>query len=503
MAPSSHAIEPRLRTLCEVGRPVLVLLGIGLLWGLVASIPRPATAQNPLGDAQTSITLLGAAGSGENLPFWLAANRYGTIDPASANIGLLFSVHRPFTENSGFDYAIGGEVLGRASRHATATVHELYGRLRYWKLQVTAGRREQMIGRVDTSLSLGSVTWSQNASPMPKISIASNGYVPVPGTGKGVALKGYLAHGWFEQDRFVRNALLHEKYLYLRLLPPDAPVTAHAGIVHHATWGGTSPVSGPQVVSLERWAEVTFGRGVLSRSERDSVRQRRESNHIATYDFSIDLEFEGAEALVYRQFYHEDIASFNFRNVWDGLWGVHLRRDDESALVRAVLWEHLRMTRHNALFPEQERGADSYYNHFRYRGGWTYQGRTLGIPLLTPASRTPGLQDGLPSIGNNIVVAHHVGVEGHLGAELSYQVLSTYSRNYGANNVCNTPDCEARIAQKTDRRDQWSFRFQVSGPLSEQYNLWFRTAAAFDGGEFYDDRVGLSFDLTWRNPGGR
>ncbi len=495
----------RPRRLWEAVPPAFVVLGIGLLWGLVAGAPRNASAQNPLDSLRTAVTLFGAAGSGEALPFWLRANQYGTIDPTSANAGLLLSVHRSFSEKSGLDYAFGAEVLGRASHHATATFHELYGRLRYWRLQLTAGRREQMIGRVDTSLSLGSVTWSKNASPLPKISLSSDGYVPVPGTGNRLALKGYLAHGWFEHDRFVRDALLHEKYLYFRVLPPDFPVTAHAGITHHAVWGGTSPRSGPQVVSLWQWAEVAFGLGVLSRSERETVRPRRQANHIASYDFSVDVDLGGAEALVYRQFYHEDIASFRFRNVWDGLWGVRLQRDDSSSLVNSVLWEHLRMTRHNAMFSRgQERGADSYYNHSRYVGGWTYQGRTLGIPLLTPTSRTPGLPDDLPGIGNNIVVAHHVGVEGHLGAGLSYRALGTYSRNYGAKSLCQTPACYDRTRDaRTDRRDQWSFRLAVRGPLSERYNLWFRTAAALDTGEFYDDRVGLSFDLTWRGLLGR
>jgi len=220
------------------------------------------------------------------------------------------------------------------------------------------------------------------------------------------------------------------------------------------------------------------------------------------YDFSISADFEGGQGLVYRQFYHEDIASFNFRNVWDGLWGMSLRRGDSKALVNAILWEHLRMTRHNAKFPGQERGADSYYNHYVYFGGWTYQGRTLGTPLLTPVTATPGLDDAIPGIGNNVVVAHHLGLEGHLGAGLSYRVLGTYSRNYGAQDVCDTPSCEARGDQRTGRQDQYSVRLEVRGSLSRKYNLWFRTAVAVDTGEFYDERVGGSFALTWRRPVG-
>ncbi|MCS3749305.1 hypothetical protein GGQ19_000456 [Salinibacter ruber] len=136
-----------------------LLLGVGL---------RPVTAQDGTGPLRLEAGLFGAAGTGERLPFWLVANQYGTVDPASANAGLQLSARHPFADTPGLDYAFGAEVLGRASQDGTVTVHQLYGRLQYGWLQLTAGRREQMIGRVDTSLSLGSVTWSRNATPPPR-----------------------------------------------------------------------------------------------------------------------------------------------------------------------------------------------------------------------------------------------------------------------------------------------------------------------------------------------
>lgn len=475
-----------------------MLLWMTLLWGLVAGASPPANAQVQLDSLRASVAVFGAAGTSENLPFWLTANQHGTVDPTSANAGIRLSAHRPFTETDELDAAFGATLLGRASRHSTATVHELYGQLQYWRLQLTAGRREQSIGRVDTSLSLGSVTRSRDAPPLPRISVSSDGYVPVPGTGKALAVKGYLAHGWLESDRFVQDALLHEKYLYGRLLPPSSPVNVYAGLSHHAQWGGTSPQRGPQASSFQEWIDVTFGSDVLTDYRPEAESRRSNANHLAMYDFSVSGDLGGIHGLAYRQFYHEDIASFNFRNVWDGLWGVSLRRNDPNGLVDAILWEHLRMTRHNARWDlGQSRGADSYYNHYVYQSGWTYQGRTLGIPLLTAASTTPGVDDAL-GIANNIVVAHHVGVEGHLGAGLSYQLLGTFSRNYGAKSLCD--ECEY---ERTERRDQYSFRLEVSGPLSQRHNLWFRAAAAVDTGTFYDERIGGSFGLAWRRPLGR
>lgn len=475
-----------------------MVLWIALVCGLLAGSLRPASAQGLPDSLRTTTTLYGAGGSGGTLPFWLAANRHGTVDPTSTNVGVRAGLHRPFTETSGLDYAFGAELLGRASQHSTATLHQLYGRLQYWKLRLTVGRKEQSIGRVDSSLSLGSVTRSRNTSPLPRVSVSSNGYVAVPGTNDGLGVKGYFAYGRLESNRFVEEALVHEKYLYLRLLPPEFPVNGYAGIAHHAQWGGTSPLDGPRDASFGQGLNVAFGGDVFARGSFDSSTNAVGANHLAMYDVSLSVDLGGLRGRAYRQFYHEDTASFRFRNPWDGLWGVSLQRSASDAFVTGILWEHLRMTRHNAKFSEgQERGADTYYNHSLYHGGWTYQGQTLGTPLLTPARLTPGFDESIPGIGNNIVVAQHVGLEGHLGAGLSYTLLSTYSRNYGAQGVCQSAACTRRGDERTDRRDQWSFRMGVRGPLSQQYNLRFRVSAALDTGELYQERVGGAFALIW------
>ncbi|MCS3749306.1 hypothetical protein GGQ19_000457 [Salinibacter ruber] len=336
----------------------------------------------------------------------------------------------------------------------------------------------------------------------PKISLSTDGYLPVLGLGDGLAVKGYLAQGWLEEDRFVRNTLLHEKYLYFRIRPPGVPVTVHAGVVHHAQWGGTSPLRGPQNSSFREWVDVAFLTDVLFTEDRtEAESQRSQANHIAAYDFSLGVDLGGWKGLAYRQFYHEDVASLWFRNVWDGLWGAGLRRTDGPALVEALLWEHFRLTRQNARFSAGEvRGTDDAYSHGPvYRGGWTYQGRTLGIPLVTPAFVTPGLQNNLLGIGNSIVVAHHMAVEGSLAPGLSYTLYGTYSRNYGAQSVCTDTQCSGFEGPDgiTDRRDQWSFLAEVQGRLPVEGNLSYSAAVAIDTGEFYEDRVGLRLGFTW------
>ncbi|MCS4199836.1 hypothetical protein GGP93_001263 [Salinibacter ruber] len=202
-------------------------------------------------------------------------------------------------------------------------MQELYGQLRYGPLQLTAGWKKQVIGRVDTARSLGGITRSENATPLPKVRVSTPGYVPVPGTNGFLGAKGYLAHGWMGKGRVVQNAFLHEKYGYLRLLPPEWPVTLHAGLIHHAFWGGTptEAVAGREAGAF-RDGLRQFGRVFFALRGSDEVGP----DHMGNYDFSVDVSAGPVEAQVYRQFFFEDKAGLWFRNVWDGLWGVGLRR---------------------------------------------------------------------------------------------------------------------------------------------------------------------------------
>ena len=79
-----------------------------------------------------------------------------------------------------------------------------------------AGKKSEIIGNQDSSLSIGSTVWSGNASPMPKLVLATPGYVDIPFTKGYVEINGSLAHGWFEKDRYVEDVYLHQKQLHLR-----------------------------------------------------------------------------------------------------------------------------------------------------------------------------------------------------------------------------------------------------------------------------------------------
>jgi hypothetical protein len=470
---------------------------VGLCGLLVAPSARPAQGQ-AVGPIQTEGSVFGAGASTDRVPFWLDANQFGRLDRTGVSLGTRLAARRPFSDtHDELDYTVGVDVLGRASPNSTLHAQELYGRLRYRGLQFTAGWKKRVIGRVDTARSLGGITLSQNATPLPRVSMSTDGYLSVPGTNDFLGVKGYLAHGWMEEDRVVRSPFLHEKYGYLRLLPPDWPVNLHAGLIHHAVWGGTptEAVAGREEGAF-RDGFRQFGRVFFALRDSDE----RGPDHMGNYDFSVDVAAGPIEGQVYRQFFFEDKPGLWFRNVWDGLWGVSLQRADGPALVEALLYEHFRFIRQNAKYAEGERaGADRNFSQSLYRSGWTYQGRTLGLPLVTPPANTPGVPDDRPGIANSLVVAHHVAVEGTVRPGLSYRLTGTYSENSGSKSLCSDPDCTQLLDDRFARTGQWSFLVEAFGRVPGTERLSYDLGVAVDTGDFRQESVGVRVGLTWRS----
>ena len=251
---------------------------------------------------QYKVAFLAAGADDDTLPFWLVANRYGTVDPRGSNALTRLSLEKPFSKPQGWAYTFGVDILGRASEHQTLYAHQLYAGLRYGPFQLTVGRKEETSGLVDSSLSVGSMTWSSNAAPVPKISIAVPEYTTIPGTAGFMAFKGYLAHGWLDKDRFVESTFVHEKYLFLRFfVPEDFPVHGHAGLIHNVMWGGTHPVLGPLPQDFDALVRVF----TAQRGDTLDITATL-GNTIATYEFGLTVNTSSIAAMAYRQFYLED-----------------------------------------------------------------------------------------------------------------------------------------------------------------------------------------------------
>jgi hypothetical protein len=264
------------------------------------------------------------------------------------------------------------------------------------------------------------------------------------------------------------------------------------------TWAGVHPEKGQLPNDWDAyWKVVAGGRAPESTDPSETL-----GNTVAIYDFAIGARFSGMRILGYREFYLEDRSARTFESPWDGIWGLSIRRTGGNSLLNGILYEHIHTIKQGAKYQEgEDDGFDSYYNNSTaYFSGWTHRFQTIGNPLLFGDGVRPGVQ-------NNIVIGHHVGIEGMLSPslDLDYRIFATYSRNNGAFRVCADAECLGpRVDELTDRIDQWSFLLHLDGALSRSHGLSFILDLALDVGSLYPDNFGVLAGLSWqvlpRNP---
>ena len=423
----------------------------------------------------------------ESLPFWFGANVNGKVDQESSNFINELGFKKNIYNASNFRVLTGSNLVFRLSEKESIHFTELYSSVKYHAFQLDIGRFNQPIGLNNHDLSVGSMMVSKNAIPVTKISISNPDFVNIPFSNGILEYKGMYSHGWFTENRFVDDAYLHQKYLYLKINIDK--FSGIGGIVHNAMWGGTSENQnvGKLPQSFSDYLRVITG----SSADPDSDAPGGEisnalGNSLAAYEFGGSYENEKLRISLTRLFYLEDSVSRRFRSPWDGVWGMNLEFKENSSYVNAVTYEHINTRRQDSR-SFQARGRANYYNHFVYRSGWSNYNRVVGIPLITYDSD-------IGRIDNNILVGHHIGINGTLSQNLAYLVFGTYSRNYGVVGGKVPPET---VDFPSRREDQFSFLFKLDYEIPNLKGFQTNLSLASDFGEFYEDRFGVMLGVTW------
>ncbi len=485
------------------GLTLLVWLLSSTVWGQLA---KPYTLQ-----AEASGLVSGA----EQSPFWLRANQYGLI-PLEAPAGLVraglsvdFATPLPDSiqrNRRKLDWGLGIEGALVSGTQQKFVLPEAYLKLRYGKVELWGGRRREFIGITDTTLTSGSIAWSNNALPIPKIQIGTAGFIPLKFLRNFVALRGTLAHGWFNVP-YIQGAYLHYKSLHGRFGKPSGRVAVYVGINHMVQWGGHADYlrSSPFAVNGHLTTNPgDFIRGILLgqlSSERNNDRftgfdgENRVGNHLGNYDFAVSIKGNGQSFLWYHQHLFEDLSGLLFLNGFDGLHGFSWSLPTSSRRVKLskLLFEYLTTTNQaGSTFDITARfqGGDNYFNHSQYIQGWSYYDRAIGTPLLPVRSEL--LNGTLTNVQfffpNNRVNAFHLAGQGSLFEKLNFQARLTYSLNKGTFSLPfprTLPQFSSLLALST--HPDWLKGFSVA------------TRIAYDAGDLYPSTFGafLSVSKTW------
>mgnify|MGYP000844264805 FL=1 len=460
----------------------------GLLLCLVSSAMLPLGAQS-----DTILTLFAEAGatvsSTDRAPFWLFSNSFGALGTGTPG-GWIRAGFNGYSFPSGkINLAFGADIIDRYDASNAFLLQQAYAGLTAGPVLLKAGRWEENHGNQYNRLSSGGLIWSGNARPETRISLSIPEFIPVPFTNGFAEIKGGISHGWLGNDMFVNNILLHHKYFYIRL-GGTLPLRLNLGMHHFAQWGGISsdPDYGELPHSVEDYFRVFFGKGGSKNAYWTEFRNAT-GNHLGSYNLGIDASLKNYEISFYWQTLFEDGSGMRLRNISDGLWGLKITLK-ESSLLSAVLFEYLNTTNQSGTYDQYYEndtlkfagGNDNYFNSGVYKGGWSYNGMTIGTPLIT----SPVLlsEPGFQAIRNNKVTAVHMGFEGSVRT-VSYMMKYTFSRNYGYNGgefPGGSKQCH-------------SFILKANVPDVLPYGLTISGALAFDAGELTGNNFGCMISL--------
>ena len=433
----------------------------------------------------------GIAGTGRQTPFWLLSNQFGknSIQPYSGFISAGFYSLPDTGRNFAIGYGL--ELFDREDGINKFWVHQAYLKIKYQFLILRVGSEEDCYGNQDSSLSSGSIMWSRNTRPIPKIVISTNGYVDVPFTKGYMQFNGLLAHGWFGDDGYVKNTYLHHKFVYVKV-GGKLPVNFSMGLQHYAMWGGLSPDPGiGQLPSdFNAYTKVFFAKhpGTQDPSLPLSEALNKLGNHLGSWNYAIDLKLEKYIAGLYYQTIFEDYSGYSKWIMRDGLWGIYVKTRNARKLIHAFTYEYLHTSYQSGppaiISSQYTRGNDNFFNNGIYQSGWTYDGFTIGTPLIS----SPAIIEGdAISITNNRVIAHHFGLEGGISEVLKYRMLFTTSTNYMNYPPFGQPYPKPLPVQ--------SIFLELTKPIQKFKGLEIGAQLALDHGELYGNNGGIMIML--------
>lgn len=333
-------------------------------------------------------TTLGGAGFGtsnETLPFWLVANNNGA---AGSETNYLFF------GNSSIDYRINDTSF--LSAGAGFFLHDgttndferdqLYLSYTNNWIAVTLGSKHTQTRFNGLSIANNNFLTAGNNRALPGILIESPKPIRISDR---FDLEYGLGHFLMNDDRFVTDTRVHFKKVGVNW-NVSKRVTLVGQLHHYAMWNGISPERGELPDDLDDFRDVFLGRAGEG-EERNSL-----GNHLGLYNFEMHVRSNAGTYVFYHQHPFEDGSGSALKNFPDGIWGFAMLPETENytAVFKGLVLEYIQTTSQSG--GAGDAGRDNYFNNIVYQSGWSYEGRIIGLPLISKTNtRIQGIHAGI------------------------------------------------------------------------------------------------------------
>jgi len=432
--------------------------------------------------------------SGENLPFWMTSNQNGVFTMNGSNYQLLqFGFERKLQQDSlkkwGLFYG-SNLVYGHSGGGSDFQLNQYWIGARYKWIIMKAGAQADPVLYSGLSSTNGNMDWSNNARPLPGISLSTNNYIPFFFWKEWFSFKALYSENLLLDERFVDNPHLHHKYAFGRASLGKIKISL--GLDHWVYWGGTSPVYGglPGFDNYLRHIIGLKGGADSPRNERQNV----SGNSLGLYLFTIEKEYRNFNLASYYNYTFEVRSGLEFDNMPHGLWLLHYNGLNRKSFLSDIVYEFQNTTNQSGTYNMipigntgrfTGRGNDNYFNNWIYKSGHVHYNRMMGTPIFIPVIGTDGISAGFD---NTRIRLYHIGLSGWGTDRLSWKSLLSWSRGFG------TYDPEG--IQYPVPRDQFSFLAEFSYHLN-RLPLKFSIGVAGDYGDQFERRTGGYAGVSW------
>lgn len=476
---------------------------------------------------------LNSSTSGDFAPYYIMSNNEGLTVQAQALQATAY-FERPLTLSRRFEYGFGVSIAGtwscgtdyaryiaeqgwtkRDLHYPGFIIHNLYGTVKYRGVYASIGAKPHTSTLFHDALGSGDIVLSDNARPIPQISIGFVDFQEIPFTNKWVQIKGEVSYGKFLDNSWLKShynyfnsfittgAWMQYSNIYFRS-NPDKPFSATIGIQHATQFGGTwqqwdkgeLKYSHKEKLSFKSfWNAFIPGKGGGSNIEGENF---VEGNHLGSYDIELQYRFSNNSTLrAYAQLPWEDGSGMGKLNGFDGVWGLEYKfpRSVSNGVIKSLLAEYIDFTNQSGpmhwapgdfpgtQIPGQATGADDYYNNFMYNG-WTNYGMALGSPFVkSPVYNT----DGYLRFTDNRVRGFQIGAKGFIGANLEWIAKFSYRTSWG------TP-----MIPQIEKLHDTSMLLGCDWRIPQVKGLLLSGKVAFDAGKLYGNNFGAYLSLSYK-----
>lgn len=396
--------------------------------------------------------------NGDQAPLWFSSNKHGlsSIEPNSGYLRAGFARSLETDSLLNWRYGYGLDLVVPIKHTSKFIIQQAYGDVQYKNFRVTVGAKEIPQEMLNSELSSGGMTISNNFRPIPQVRLEMPEFWNLYFTGNWLAIKGHIAYGIYtdndwqkdfaaENSIYTKNSFFHSKSGFLRVGNEEFfPLSFTFGLQMACQFGGKGYNLTERDDDMTQLNGVDLGNGIKSfwdafipggKDVNDGDYNNVAGNQTGNWYFELNYKAPKWNIKAYAQHFFEDHSQMFVQYGWkDMLWGIEAQLP-QNHFVSNVLAEYVYTKDQtgglyhdeNDILPIQISGKDNYYNNHVY-GAWQHWGQNIGNPLLLSPIYNA---NGQISCLHNRISALHFGISGDPSDEFHYKILYSKMKSLG------------------------------------------------------------------------